>query len=140
MVTQIFIGVCYVMKRGICLILSFVIICTMCCSCGSGDANKIKEYLDKNWEDSFVFESYESKVLTVGKTSTLTYDEVVIMGSQVFTDLLSPAKQTLILSVISDSLDIQLKIKDVKVALNTYSSDGALIYTIDKNGKIWTCW
>lgn len=128
------------MKRGICLILSFIIICTTCCSCGAGDINKIKEYLEENWEDSFIFESYENKVLTVSSTEPLTYDEVITMGSLIFTGLLSPAHETSILSIISDSLEIQLKIKDVKVALNAYSSDGALIYTIDKDGKIWTCW
>lgn len=104
------------------------------------DASTIENYIRENWNEfDFVSFDADSAALVIKSAADYTYEKAEKYGAAVFdeayfNDYVNYVQQVAI------GISVDCDIDGCTVRLDQYSTDGQVIYSVDSNGQITTCW
>ena len=100
----------------------------------------IVAYAKEHWSDYDPVYDPAAGVLTLSKTTAMTYDAACAYGGSVYTDELAP--ETFQQNAASIAFDVAAHCgaPSLSVTLCYRCTDGQPIFTVSSGGEIWTCW
>lgn len=103
-------------------------------------ADSLEQYIKENWNE-YEFESFDAQtgLLAIKGSVEYPYEKAEKYGAAVFDEDYLNSYVNLV-QQIAIGVSVDCDVDGCTVELHQYSTDGKIVYTVDSNGQISTCW
>ncbi|MCQ2419350.1 MAG: hypothetical protein MJ085_06135 [Clostridia bacterium] len=103
-------------------------------------ADSLEQYISENWNEyEFVSFDAQTGLLIIKGSVEYPYEKAEKYGAAVFDEDYMNSYVNLVQQV-AIGVSVDCDVDGCTVELQQYSTDGKIVYTVDSNGQITTCW
>lgn len=100
----------------------------------------IESFVQEKWRTERAEYDEKSQSLTLYQSYDLTYEQACAIGGNIFTEDIAPESYFAQIATVAADVTTQFHCPNLLVTMAFVSSDGEVIFSVNSNGDIKTCW